>query len=447
MKAAPTVSEYRRFWTLLPPLELRGIGTPLVEDVDHYISRMLAASGITMRQMCKLLLSTRLNSSQTQLMLIAVPSSRSGAAIARLAEMTGNEHLRCGSFSNVAAVLNISATGRTQRKRRWCPVCYAEWDGDLSWEPLAWRIAIQLRCPRHGCPLEDTCRHCGCWQGNPATYRTRRNCRRCRESLGGNPAATQFPDSVAFAEACCADLISLCADPEQQAIPISAYDQFLASLRESFDVERLSKSSLALSLDMSQQKHILFRHTRAYRTSIRRIVELCALQGILPRDLLLRPVEAGGGTLANWRGDAVAVPLPFGEFAEKVGPFARIAKKLLAHAATDYLPALRVLLKAAKLPRNIAVEMDPGEYARYQLAYEKQGSSEQRVHGDRASRCALAAIKAGVYPGPKKERWIRSMAGYVAKEANVTTIVARRAIRGANRLHYATSRRSSRRRP
>lgn len=97
-------------WTPLPPL-IWGVGAPWVEDVDHYVIRLLSWTGLLVETLGAHVQAGDPLSLCRPLDLLYSPEK----AIDRLQElerMTGVETLRCGTILSPSGVLNLQFAGR-----------------------------------------------------------------------------------------------------------------------------------------------------------------------------------------------------------------------------------------------------------------------------------------------------------------------------------------------
>ena len=156
------IEQVRARWTAIPPLELRGIGTGLVESLASYVSRVIATTGATRSGLARHL---GLRSTKQMHRLGAFHAAKdpglTEAVIDELQRLTGQRALRCGTLwalSRIIAENSPCHSGKS--RRRWCPSCYEDWDA-TSYEPLVWEIDLLICCPVHGCRLESSCPACG----------------------------------------------------------------------------------------------------------------------------------------------------------------------------------------------------------------------------------------------------------------------------------------------
>lgn len=192
----PTIPPRSRLYSLQPI----GVGTPYVEGLTAYISRLAEAHSVhpralIVRELVPLLRSARLSaptigglSSFWWAEARALNGTRTQAQdwVQALEALTLRNDLGFLTFLPWAEVLDQKQLLR--RTRAWCPACYGEWRGgrQVVYDPLLWAVAAVTACPRHrrrlrlqceGCrrPLPTLasrsrsgyCPHCGRWLGAP----------------------------------------------------------------------------------------------------------------------------------------------------------------------------------------------------------------------------------------------------------------------------------------
>jgi hypothetical protein len=177
-------------WTVLPQLELRGVGTPYVESLASYVLRLCDISNITVSNLAEVLNSYTKNPIK---FCSSTMFNWSGFfpeiehCLKLLTQFTGQTNLHKGTFYYVANTLNkrsiISKLSGTS-PRQWCPKCYLNWNDDLSYEPLIWSFTVLSVCPIHKVYMESQCSSCKALQPTLRQYSSRRLCSKCKSSLG-----------------------------------------------------------------------------------------------------------------------------------------------------------------------------------------------------------------------------------------------------------------------
>ncbi|EQD42274.1 TetR family transcriptional regulator, partial [mine drainage metagenome] len=211
-------------WTALPPLLLHNSGTAMVENLDHYLLRLAHVLGIThdtLLGICNAKAGKVLFSPHGTSSPFLCNDTGLEARIEVLEALTGQtQALRYGTPWVCSAVLGVYGFTTASRTRRWCPVCYLQWDPETSIEPLAWSIDVKTTCSLHGCELVDRCRSCGKAQPARTRYRARRACRFCHAPLGWEPApvATAQTPLDRWVDVQADQVIELCSDPAQEKL-------------------------------------------------------------------------------------------------------------------------------------------------------------------------------------------------------------------------------------
>jgi len=180
-----------------------GIGTPLVESVTGYVSRLADAHAVSVadlvgRELCLV------GSKPVRPFGPFVPRNTTtgphgfrGRAVAanglgetakrwvgsleRATLQTRLQFLTMLPFEGV-----FTNSGLFRNTRTWCPACYEDWrrTDDPIYEPLLWTIRSATICPRHGQPFEHTCPRCSEAMLPLGVYARPGHCSRCLQWLG-----------------------------------------------------------------------------------------------------------------------------------------------------------------------------------------------------------------------------------------------------------------------
>lgn len=154
-------------------LEPVGIGTPHVESLTSYISRLAEAHCFYPSSLV-----TNIISSELKQTFIKNCSSRNLGTLFKksrfinghgkiaqeinqsLKKLTLQQNLDCLTILRYSQVL--SPRKLFKEKKSWCPACYKEWrvSKDTIYEPLLWTIIGVEICPIHYQPLHNICPHC-----------------------------------------------------------------------------------------------------------------------------------------------------------------------------------------------------------------------------------------------------------------------------------------------
>lgn len=437
-------SIHRFTWSSLPPLQLKGVGTSRVESLEHYVLRQAWTVGVTMANMMSIVGPAIAGGRRGQVMgsgKYCGPSRDFSHRISTLKMLTAQDDLQCGTFWVLEDVLATYGGGRDTTRRRWCPVCYRDWDDDLSYEPLSWIVDIQAECDLHKCKLETTCSRCGADQPSSTDYQRRRRCHKCKQSLSGDGAAAAITGDEAWGQQQLASIIELCATPSQPQIPFENYVRFVKLLVDGHPMRRAYPNAL---------KAEFYRATKNLtrgRTTIRAIVNLCALQSISARDILLSPDAAASEPLLDLWFSYATLKLPVGRHAERLERCAKCFSDVLKASEKDhYVPQMKVVLRRFRLNRQLLREMHLDVYEEYKLRHEEQGPYSQRVHLNRAMDLALQMVE-GDADQAGSHRKLQQAAKQIGQRCNVSLDVGFSVMLGARNVLKALSENRLRKQP
>lgn len=204
---------YRRFVIKNPaPLQCSrlyciepvGVGTPLVESLTGYLSRLAQAHLLSVAMLFgyelapfvrKVYLSRASLRSKYQCGLfgsafLSNARAMNGCGLIAsdwlrvLQKLTLRSDLQSLTMLSWSAVLSHNQL--LKPTRAWCSLCYGEWQTKRKtiYEPLLWAIKVVTACPSHRVPLKINCPHCG-KSLHPLASRSRPGfCSSCGEWLG-----------------------------------------------------------------------------------------------------------------------------------------------------------------------------------------------------------------------------------------------------------------------
>lgn len=172
-------------------LEPIGIGTPYVESLTSYITRLAQVHWVSV--------STLLSQKLIPTIGLAYMLEGNGPhrfyrrsqalnGVGKMAkdwvkateDLTLRTDLRVLTLLKWANLLTVSQLSR--QYKAWCPKCYEEWQ--TVYEPLIWNLQAVMICPKHRFPLHTQCPHCSRrqplldWRSLPGY------CSKCRKPLG-----------------------------------------------------------------------------------------------------------------------------------------------------------------------------------------------------------------------------------------------------------------------
>lgn len=410
-------------WTTLPPIALLGVGTPMVESLEHYLSRLAFTSGIPLGRLYHELREGTSDGSSARTIAVNGVGDRVASLVSSLSAMTGCTILHCGTFQNLRHVLNTYGVEYRSKIQRWCPLCFGVGKPEPQYEPLVWRISSLTHCAVHHCALVDRCPACNRHQWLPSSYEQRRVCKHCRASLASTRCVTVggvYADHVAR---CAQELVGMCADPQQA--PISLRD-----IQPFFDEVRATLMRARVAGERPEDLTIL-PFVEFGRLTLRRFTELCAIQGVGPRDILLRPKESGGTQLLpsfipNWTYEAseTTVGIRISMVVESLRYLQRPKRLKL------FLPSISRLLHIARVGRNVFSDAARLAHRAYRESYRVQGTTQSLRDGERALSLALVRVRKRSFP-PSDQMQLRWCAYGISRDCKVSTIVTRKCVRTA----------------
>lgn len=159
-------------------LEPIGIGTPFVESLTSYISRLATAHSVLLRTLVTDEILPHLN--RTHLYQEGQPvydhlttfwkrsamlngtCSTAASWVNTIEQLTQRNDLRfltMLTFANVLSWRNL-----VRPTQAWCPLCYEEWSrsGQEIYQPLIWQLSVIYDCPQHNVPLHLQCPYKDC---------------------------------------------------------------------------------------------------------------------------------------------------------------------------------------------------------------------------------------------------------------------------------------------
>jgi AraC-like DNA-binding protein/DNA-binding transcriptional regulator YhcF (GntR family) len=193
--------------TALPPrsrlysLAPIGIGTPMVESLTSYLTRLAHAHGVTVENLAAAEIAPLVNkSAQAARAKFSTDSYNlngmeewTALTLAALARLTLRDDLAFLTMQPWDQVL--SRQNLLRRQLAWCPACYRQWQqaGQTIYIPLLWTLKTNVLCLQHQQPLCDRCPHPDCGrQLRLINSRVRLgHCPYCRRWLGGAEPAPE----------------------------------------------------------------------------------------------------------------------------------------------------------------------------------------------------------------------------------------------------------------
>ena len=179
----------------LYPLEPIGLGTPYVESLTGYISRLAEAHCISVYSFFRYILAELIKKPYISYGRAAVLMGmnfesinglgiRAAEIIHAVETLTLRDDLKYITLLPWSSVL--VGNGLLAQVRRWCPCCYKEWRarGKAVYEPLIWVFREVQYCSRHKRFLSSQCPFCKRTQPLLAPRSRPGCCSRCKMWLG-----------------------------------------------------------------------------------------------------------------------------------------------------------------------------------------------------------------------------------------------------------------------
>lgn len=222
--------------TLLFPLEPIAIGTPFVESLTSYVSRLAEVHAVRVSDLVGSalaqcapydgpIISTSARDHAIGSGFHSGPQSINGVTedarrwIAAVEGATGLGHLR---FLTMAPLKQAFCRQSLFRSiQAWCPNCFQEWAASQSpvYWPLLWALRPVRLCILHRRPLDEMCPNCIRHFG-PLTTRSRPGyCPRCQNWLGrpsnSESSAPRYTDEEVWVAARMADILASMPELEE----------------------------------------------------------------------------------------------------------------------------------------------------------------------------------------------------------------------------------------
>lgn len=223
----------------LYPISPVGVGTPYVESLTSYISRLAVVHNLSFGTLYERLLIPTLNKAYlTTPSHLSPGSTLTGSFRNRIKNINGIgklAHEWAGMLEALTLRNDMQSLSLTKLSevtphwellrtfQAWCPACYEEMlqAKQIIYQPLLWTINAVNICARHGRSLVDHCPHCS-RQILPLTRRVQIGfCSRCGYWLGerqviqvtaGTPTGEEEQEWRLFVAKCVGDLLAALTD-------------------------------------------------------------------------------------------------------------------------------------------------------------------------------------------------------------------------------------------
>jgi DNA-binding transcriptional regulator YdaS (Cro superfamily) len=198
----PPCPPHSRLYHLAPV----GVGTPDVESLTSYVSRLALAHGVSLRVLTSREIIPHLQRSylvqrrgqalgafwRKDVRALNGTEATASDWVQALTTLTLRRDLRYLTLLTWASVL--PSRGLLRPTQAWCPCCFDDWraEGRVIYLPLLWAVAAVTACRRHRRLLQDRCPHPACRQRQflLTTDAEPGYCGQCGHWLGTTGAAT-----------------------------------------------------------------------------------------------------------------------------------------------------------------------------------------------------------------------------------------------------------------
>jgi transcriptional regulator with XRE-family HTH domain len=177
-----------------------GVGSPMVESLTSYITRLAEAHSVSTYTLFRREIGPELKQAGGRVdgtfrdvwpnsPILNGLTTVTQRLVQALSHLTG-----CRVLSNLTMLAwkpVLSTRLLMRRRRAWCPRCYAEWQkaGQVIYEPLLWALETMKICSKHAVVLQQHCPNPECARtAFPLTPWSQSGfCPRCHRWLGGIP--------------------------------------------------------------------------------------------------------------------------------------------------------------------------------------------------------------------------------------------------------------------
>ena len=182
-------------------LEPIGVGTPYIESLSSYLTRLAQEHCVTpkkliMWEIAPLILGDKYHSEMLSKNVSTIfGNSDAKPAINGMRDMTRSlvealekltlrqdlKFLSCLTWEGI-----IKDRGLFRQNKAWCPQCFEQWRIEKKpiYEPLLWSFKDVNFCPKHHCRLIDRCPHCNSSLKAIANSSRLGFCSQCKSWLG-----------------------------------------------------------------------------------------------------------------------------------------------------------------------------------------------------------------------------------------------------------------------
>jgi len=240
--------------SVLYPLMPCGLGTPVVESLSSYVTRLAEAHVVSVWRLILHVLrpphGTRIPRSTNRYRYPVNGLGKVSEPFLRAFELaTQRDDLQRLTLSVLDGCISQPGTFRTTEA--WCPCCLEQWRAaELAlYSPLLWTLQAVTMCPIHKCPLADRCPHC---QSRFAPLRANAlvgRCSICSKPLG-TAKAPAITDSAGdqeyslWSSAAIGQLLAAFPNLQKCDLPAALRENLCRCLKQT---EGATRASLAIS--------------------------------------------------------------------------------------------------------------------------------------------------------------------------------------------------------
>jgi hypothetical protein len=156
--------------TVLYNLKPMGLGTPYIESLTSYISRLAKNHNVRVSTLINEVIGPHIQLAYlaekfskglvpNRYNLINGISTINTEFVNVLENLTGRSDIQHMSFKNWEGILS---TNIVVKNRRWCPACLEQWKEESNeiYEPLIWSVSSVEKCDIHNIRLKEQCPNC-----------------------------------------------------------------------------------------------------------------------------------------------------------------------------------------------------------------------------------------------------------------------------------------------
>ncbi len=326
-------------------LEPIGVGTPFVESLTSYITRLAHAHCVEPRMLVvhEILPNLRklgwLGSKHQRPLTINGIGSLASQWVQAVEELTLCRNLQFSTMLTWSNVIDYH--GIVHNTRAWCQSCYEEalQTGQIIYDPLIWSLRVVTRCPRHHQRLCYHCPNLNCQSVLPYFTSGSRPgyCPYCESclglvprgvDLGAEPSSEDELKRLLWQEHAMSELIAAAPDltspPEREAVGFGITSYLAQAMTGSL-------ASLAGKLGVHHTKLVGWQSGQ-HLPQLNMLVQLCYRMGVSPLSFLVKRARESSAFPLQERTDS---PLKLGERGYKAVDIQIVRQQLEAILADE----------------------------------------------------------------------------------------------------------------